>query len=691
MQSNNTGVDQMTKSYNRRNLMRWIALLTPVFQIALLCWVYYLYRVQAPYPTHWPFTILVLAIVIGSVTQCVFWLRALWTKQDRLRELRWLTVVLLPGLAAIWGGLYAHRISSNRYIPDNLLMRWMGSAGVSLADLERSIRYPIVYEGQRVDMYCAREIADGPELVRQMDEHISALEKRIGRTSDIKARWIRGDILGRNNYQFFGLAMSDYEPSAENQEPTIHSLDRHELAHFVLSQFMNADSSPPCLMLEGWAQMMSLPSEKLAIDAWRHRYLEHGTWSLQDLTTMPWYRYSRQSVYSIGGAFVDYLIRHHGIDSFVTLYLMANEEHFADQFQDIYHISLSEIEPEFWKEIDAQTPDAERKQISKRIDPAAYNQEDGKALWIEIASALNSKSKKDLYNYEHTHIHSEMANETATGTLQSRVAQDLWVRGEEIWCRSRVLASENGMTAEYVMFASMDDAFALERSSKNEHWQPNLQYSIDGRETEVRQIRSAATNNLPTGYLETIGAEMLGESTLLNYRVSSVRDVSRDNGSPLIEIKLEPRTDSRWIWRNVSMQFDRDLDYRLVSWTNQYADHKRESRVNQSAYFWTKESGNVRLTESVGTVKLLDGSVESSMRTQYSYEVCPDQDFPPFRKSDFPVQSKLADSFPLWAQLSSEPTLDSGFMMLTMIDLLVLCISSGIIHLRRRTVPIEAC
>src|SRR5262249_44726049 len=120
--------------------------------------------------------------------------------------------------------------------------------------------------------------------VTAMDRHVRGLEARLGRTFSGRIHWVRGPLLGKQfglNGLCSGSLPGEIHPDAEG----LTWLDRHEVAHCVMSPFAPLVSTePPTVLSEGWARanMGSAPID-LSIAAWSEA--ERGnTPSLRELT-----------------------------------------------------------------------------------------------------------------------------------------------------------------------------------------------------------------------------------------------------------------------------------------------------------------------------------------------------------------------------------------------------------------------
>jgi hypothetical protein len=160
----------------------------------------------------------------------------------------------------------------------------------------------------------------------------------------------------------YGLAAgSSWSP--ENWETADHlthlSVDRHELAHAVLQQRSRPDSDPPFLLVEGWAESQAgrsrstLAAEALASrERWLSRLgLTEDTSKsyLRELLGPSWYHRIGAPVYDVGGAFVDFLLHHHGVERFLKLYFACRAEKCRVDFHLVLGEDFEAVETKFWE------------------------------------------------------------------------------------------------------------------------------------------------------------------------------------------------------------------------------------------------------------------------------------------------------------------------------------------------------
>jgi hypothetical protein len=127
-------------------------------------------------------------------------------------------------------------------------------------------------------------------------------------------------------------------------------LDRHELAHAALDQFRSRGADPPYVLHEGWAESQSGAT---AAELAREALAEHSTvptLGLRDLLGPSWYHRDLGPVDPVGVASVDFIIRTHGIKSFLRFYNECRPERFDAVCRDVFGEDIEALEAEFWED-----------------------------------------------------------------------------------------------------------------------------------------------------------------------------------------------------------------------------------------------------------------------------------------------------------------------------------------------------
>ena len=341
---------------------RWGSLVTLVSGALTFALLWSQHRYQVLHPHFLPFIVLItLMTVAGAITLD----SGLWyaiRDRQRMSALAWMFLALIPWLFFGFVGLYAMIEWGDRRVPNNLPMNLAKVMGVTLMRLEASIEYPNRLETDRLVMFYDR-LSHPTEDAEAMDQHLAAMEAMLGGTLRAKVFWIRGPLpkLGLSGLSTNGIAIgSDASPADWR---SYVGLDRHELAHAAINQFRSPSAYPPCVLEEGWAQSQcgETPAA-LARDALT-LHSESPEINLRQLLGPFWYHRDRGPVYSYGGAFVDFLIRKHGMRKFLRLYNECRPESFEAIIREAFGVDIDALEADFWKDARQQVNGTKAKGI----------------------------------------------------------------------------------------------------------------------------------------------------------------------------------------------------------------------------------------------------------------------------------------------------------------------------------------
>lgn len=345
-------------------LVAWLALAASL----ALTWVFV--RRQVLHPNPWPTLVLAIALVGGAGIGMV---AGTWTV---LRGRRRLAGACCAGAAVLalspWvlvGG-YAYDQWGQRRVPNTWAMNIAKMAGAAAVRFEAAVEYPQRLETARLVMYY-NHLADPQGDAVAMDQHLARLESMLGGRLRSQVYWIRGRTprLNLGNLSIHGLALgSDASPADWNRGGR---LDRHELAHAALDQYQRkTDSDPPFLLHEGWAESQGGADARELAQAALNQRAANPTFGLRALVGSDWYHQDDGPVYSIGGAFVAYLIRVHGVAAFHRLYREANPATFDASVRSIFGMDLDALEARFWGDAQRQAnPPAPRQHDPFRPGP----------------------------------------------------------------------------------------------------------------------------------------------------------------------------------------------------------------------------------------------------------------------------------------------------------------------------------
>jgi hypothetical protein len=252
-------------------------------------------------------------------------------------------------------------------------MRTAKVMGATFMHLEADLRYRQRVESDRIVMIYDHlwspyvEQVDRPEEdLAAMDRHLSRLEEVLGDSIRHRVYWIRGPVLGSEHLSIHGLALGSAW-SAENYNS--YRVDRHELAHAALDSFRLPHSDPPYVLHEGWAMSQCGYSQfELARSAAEAR-AEFPQLSLRDLFGPEWYYRDSGPVYSIGAAFVDFLIRTFDGSRFREFYIQCTPGHVEATCRQIIQVDFSSLESMFWRDVKASLEEEVQSRVSQVVPP----------------------------------------------------------------------------------------------------------------------------------------------------------------------------------------------------------------------------------------------------------------------------------------------------------------------------------
>jgi hypothetical protein len=257
---------------------------------------------------------------------------------QRRAALGWAVHGVLPLL--LWATLvgYMFREQGRKNLPNAHAHKIGRMAAVTLMDYHARLIYPHRVEGDRLVMYHGDGVTNVSADVASMEAHLDRMEDLLGRRQHARIIWIRGSALGQSNMSIHSIALGSDTGRAD-------VLDHHEVAHAFMYQFSEPGSEPPMLFLEGWAMAVDGHLEPFALAALGCR--EPG--GLGVLLAADRYHRGDPEAYYIGGALVDYLLRHHGPEPFLAFYNTCHPATYADDFERAYGIEFAAMETQFWK------------------------------------------------------------------------------------------------------------------------------------------------------------------------------------------------------------------------------------------------------------------------------------------------------------------------------------------------------
>ncbi len=297
----------------------------------------------------------------------------------RLRAIGWLLVGATP---VIWMDAYIAQtiVDVHTEVPRsfNAPLRVAAVWASWIFDVEARWRYPSWTYGRHAVLIDDGRSPHPEKLVADMDRHIEAMADLLGRpVPNREFLWIRGSLFGFN-----GRAILDWAICDKENWPEPSYVDRHEVAHMLITALSGPDQDPPCLFTEGWAESQS----NNRAEQIRHlASARKGGWacSLQELVEPAHYGLMRPAswAYWEGGPVVHYLIHRYGPRTFLRLYAGVRRDSFHEDCRAILGDSWETVEEGFWKWIEAED------KLLARADPKPR---------VELAKSVNSADWQTL-------------------------------------------------------------------------------------------------------------------------------------------------------------------------------------------------------------------------------------------------------------------------------------------------------
>ncbi len=321
-------------------------------------------RAGVLHPAAFLFALLLAVTLLAALvgTTSVQW--RLLRGPRRRAAAAWGLACFLP--LGLWMGLAVYTLrlaTTGQSFPQNLCADLAGMAVASLMEGQAQVAYPHRLESQRLVMLYDDRVTDPHRDLEAMERHVAALEALTGQPLRAKIHWVRGEVFGRRQMAIRGLVLGSSHSPADwdtADHPLRLSVDRHELAHGVIHQLQPPDADAPTLLIEGWAEAQaSMTFQKRAEFAkesrmlWRERTGAGPTQSyLRELTGPERYHRIDGPIYSVGGAFAEFVLKKYGTERFLRLYFTCRPGRFAEECLAQLGVELDALETEFWAEVE---------------------------------------------------------------------------------------------------------------------------------------------------------------------------------------------------------------------------------------------------------------------------------------------------------------------------------------------------
>ena len=311
--------------------------------------------------------VLMLASVFGCMVVGVReWLR----DPERLSWVLSALWSLVPVL--IWvvlGGIGYVRWTA-RWLPNDPIMAICRGAGASLIRLEGERLYRYEVETDRLVMRHDDRILEPEIEARVLDAHLARMEAMFGQPMPVKPILFRGmlPMLRLADMSVHGLALGSGEGGLNPSVP--NPLDLHELAHAAIDCYRLSGADPPFVIHEGWAEFMAEDDPVLLARTALEAQLSgagvglfgmprtqgplgsrtQGPSKLRvlDLFGPDCYHRDDGPVYTVGGAFVAFLVREHGAPNFLRFFNEVRPDRVDVACLDAFGQDLDALETAFW-------------------------------------------------------------------------------------------------------------------------------------------------------------------------------------------------------------------------------------------------------------------------------------------------------------------------------------------------------
>jgi hypothetical protein len=333
------------------------------------------HRLGVQHFRYTPFLLLMGLMGAGCGMAVVLVVGNLARGREPNRSVAWALLGLLP--AGLWMAVGVLGLANwtVRYVPNDLMMNLGRRAGASLMEFEAAWMYPRRIASPRLVM-AYRDLGTPAADVAAMERYLAGVERLLERPLRSRIHWVRGNAIGVGRLSTYGVSLG-----SDTSDPAQTWVDRHELAHAVLAQFVPPAADLPTVLSEGWAQAQSYgwltptdPDDRAHLDAdalAEVRQLRHAP-DFRHLHTLfgpDWYHQDSGPVYEYGAILVRYLVRHHGINKFLKLCATIRPDRVDETFRAVYGTSLAALERNLYAEAEAAATTRARRVVPGGHEP----------------------------------------------------------------------------------------------------------------------------------------------------------------------------------------------------------------------------------------------------------------------------------------------------------------------------------
>ena len=335
-------------------------------------------------------------------------------------------------------------------------------------------------------------------------------------------------------------------------EEGLTTLDRHEVAHVVLSQFCTADSEPPAVLMEGWAEVASIADpNSYRLRAWVRREAAL-TLSLEELSGPRWYGGHDYPVYlqgALAGRLHPPSVRARN-DSWSSMppaiarLLPATAggswaSRSSSSTRLTGRTSRSALAP-----ADIMVTGSRRSELGPGVD---------RAEWARFTADYLAAAGRMLAPYEHVRLTAERVH--STEAAKGQTSSFAWRYELKRSGPFRALRFSNP-NAEEVYLAHPVHSFRAERTSPGEAWEvhedpgekPELTYRRIDRQISLRE--PVCFESVPLFSLADVAMTLVNPLTLKVTRLERFTE----NGRRFIRLELEDCPPGHPLYRKIMLR-----------------------------------------------------------------------------------------------------------------------------------------
>ncbi len=360
--------------------------------------------VMARHPHFLPATSALALVIVAGLALIIVASWRIVRGPDRRRALS----CLLIGSAPLWflAGLFLYGLSvgTGRKLPLNPAIKLLAPLTQSLMDLDARLVYPQRTAGEKVVMISApMPEARARALVAAMDRHVRALEARLGRTTRGTIHWVRGPLFGIERRALMGLCMGSRPGEEAADAEGLASIDRHEVAHCVLTSQCSPRFDPPAVLTEGWAQANQGTDPVDQARSVRDNLSLGNGFTLRQLAGPDWYDRHEWAVYLHGAPLVNFILRRFGPERFLLLYTTCSQSTLESDCRRILGLDLDGLDAAYRADVERMaTPNGSIEQ--RRLGRIRLAPDVDAAEWKAFLADYFAAAARMLAPYHHIRL-----------------------------------------------------------------------------------------------------------------------------------------------------------------------------------------------------------------------------------------------------------------------------------------------